>query len=437
MASRTTMNNSKCSPRRALDSAGVFGVIAITHASTVTGNATLASQSHARGSIHQSIVLPLWKNRRGRWNKSRSMARSGYPTIDQQLRWRRLQAIPHALAQTVAAGDASRVAAVLIPGVDGQYNLGSQVAIKYALQGATAAELLEPTIGSAHEELENIVIGLTADSATIFSTSSAASAFARRMADVNLVSLKPAEAADNVDAAELLKIQTFVSMVRGHPIVALPIPEPRAPAPLIPVAGGGDAGSGELAAPSALTTSSTSSPGAARRVHHPARSPVEKWPLVQAYGMADLGTGGFLTMVHDVVDSTAAILRVLAHLDSRALDVLVRGAVPALRAQWSLLSSLVSSRRTPDRRATITDMQLADVLDGYAEFAKLQGPPESPTGTAAASSTASIRSTGGFLAPSVMGSLTTPTVLFGAATADLDHGRPSGHSIATAAVRVC
>ena len=52
---------------------------------------------------------------------------------------------------------------------------------------------------------------------------------------------------------------------------------------------------------------------------------VEKWPIVQAYGLEDMGTGGFFSMKHGVSNATPELLRVMAAVDATTVQARARG----------------------------------------------------------------------------------------------------------------
>lgn len=48
---------------------------------------------------------------------------------------------------------------------------------------------------------------------------------------------------------------------------------------------------------------------------------VESWPLVQAFGIADFGTGGFFTMKHRVLNVSQHLSSIYSHIDAHAVKV--------------------------------------------------------------------------------------------------------------------
>ncbi len=50
---------------------------------------------------------------------------------------------------------------------------------------------------------------------------------------------------------------------------------------------------------------------------------VEKWPIVQAYGLEDMGTGGFFSMKHGVLNASPELLRVMGAVDAATVQARV------------------------------------------------------------------------------------------------------------------
>lgn len=93
---------------------------------------------------------------------------------------------------------------------------------------------------------------------------------------------------------------------------------------------------------------------------------VEKWPLVQAFALEDVGGGGFFTLKHTVTDATPLLQELYAHADHLVLDKLVRQTTTPLVRHWNELLRNVS--QAPDR-ALVDPNAVADPFRKYFEHA--------------------------------------------------------------------
>jgi len=183
--------------------------------------------------------------------------------VDRSARLQHLQALAASLPH--ADGAAVAPLLLLLPGVDGQSNWGSQVALKYLCLGTTGPTAAEPTISEADEALEDSILALQ-DGRPPTAFVPVAAAPLREVLD--LAAAEPVwtlskEEADDTEAAEVFKIKAFVELVRGKASVAVPLEGHRA------------MGIARSSAAASTAVADGSSPTAARDI-------VEQWPLVQA-----------------------------------------------------------------------------------------------------------------------------------------------------------
>ena len=61
---------------------------------------------------------------------------------------------------------------------------------------------------------------------------------------------------------------------------------------------------------------------------------IEQWSIIQAFGLADLGTGGFFTMKHRVKDITPSLQQLWGHVDAHTLAHIYSESVDALYHHW-------------------------------------------------------------------------------------------------------
>ncbi|KAL4231528.1 hypothetical protein ACF0H5_009109 [Mactra antiquata] len=69
---------------------------------------------------------------------------------------------------------------------------------------------------------------------------------------------------------------------------------------------------------------------------------IEKWPIIQVYGVEGVGGGGFFTMRHDVVDISSSCHQIYEYMDPVALETLIIEQVTKLDRQWQTMLSVVS-----------------------------------------------------------------------------------------------
>lgn len=132
----------------------------------------------------------------------------------------RLQALQLTLRSSATAD-----ALVIVPGLDGQYNVGSQAVTKWLLLGHYGRSVDEPTVDPEHEPIEDCVLCVTPNHVSIYMNHTAA----QRLQP--LISLWPSyscyvlkeEDKNDVESCELFKIKSFIEMVRGLKRVAVPL----------------------------------------------------------------------------------------------------------------------------------------------------------------------------------------------------------------------
>lgn len=93
------------------------------------------------------------------------------------------------------------------------------------------------------------------------------------------------------EEVELYKIKSFIDMVEGHEYVGVALT-------------GGWSRDDKPKPPSTYD-----------------QFEVESWPLVQAFGIADFGTGGFFTMKHRVLNVSEHLSSIYSHIDAHVVKV--------------------------------------------------------------------------------------------------------------------
>ncbi|XP_033869580.3 dynein axonemal assembly factor 9-like [Acipenser ruthenus] len=62
---------------------------------------------------------------------------------------------------------------------------------------------------------------------------------------------------------------------------------------------------------------------------------VEKWPIVQAFGLEGIGGGGFFTMKHELTDVSEKLWQIYSKMDPVALEILLTEGLVTFEKQWA------------------------------------------------------------------------------------------------------
>lgn len=239
-------------------------------------------------------------------------------------------------------------ALLCVTGQDGKYNAGSQSLVKYLCLGCSGADAEEPTI-EGHEDVEDMVLLIRRDGADVYYPAVAAREVQPLLANwgfVNEATLPPEVADADTELSELCKVRAFIAMTEGARRVAVP-----------------------------LTPGWTKrSKGWATLTRAPATGPVdpmevETWPLVQAYGLEEMRTGGFFSMQHPVTDATAAIRELLADVDAQFLQQVSTRALPALLTHWGAMLAQLDACPAASARLRLSEVDVGEPLLSFYEFA--------------------------------------------------------------------
>ena len=161
---------------------------------------------------------------------------------------------------------------LFVCGLDGKFSAGCQQAVGYLFEGHSGRDTLDVT--KLSRGLEDVIVLVRADALRVYAPSGDAAAqlqdlllpYARGMA---VFSPSPEEAADP-DALEEHKVASLVQIVRGCRRLGIPC--------------GLASGSATAAGP----------------LPQGALMELERWPVLQAYGLDGVGRGGFFTMNFEV-----------------------------------------------------------------------------------------------------------------------------------------
>lgn len=197
--------------------------------------------------------------------------RREYDALQCGLRVRRLQDL---------CGELQLDGILLVPGLDGQYNPGSHQAISYLLEGRSNRDVIDTLRLS--DELEDLVLLVRPAGLSIYTSSKATEAVTDLLLPhvENLDFYTPtAREVDDVDLFEEAKVASFVQMLRSMKRLGVAF---SAGSKQGAAAAGGAGAGGQIP------------PGV--RLEQAALMELERWPLVQAYGLEGVGRQGFFTM---------------------------------------------------------------------------------------------------------------------------------------------
>lgn len=225
-------------------------------------------------------------------------------------------------------------AIVAVPGIDGGYNAGSHQLVKYLFLHASGTELIDPTINSPNDVLEDVFVVISPNEVGVYYAADSADIVEPVLHTWPNVKSKVLVATDleDMERAELFKIFAFAELVKG---------KDRIGCPLTP----GWTRSGIKAATS-LTD----------------QFEVESWPLIQAYGLDEVGAGGFFSMKHKVINATPAVQSVLGHIDALYTRQLLEDSTTSLQRQWKDFADVLDLCKRPIQRQELSELQVGDAL---------------------------------------------------------------------------
>ncbi|OQR91258.1 hypothetical protein ACHHYP_04841 [Achlya hypogyna] len=223
-------------------------------------------------------------------------------------------------------------ALLLVGGADGLFSRGSQAALKYLFVGTSGQELLgEQVIPPAFESLEDVVVLVAPTRVAIYYTldGDSASFLLPLLGGWRNVTEFVATDEQHQDDRELVKIRAFRDMVNPFRSVGVPV--------------------------------GSSDPMA-----------VERWPLVQAFGLDDVSQKGFFTMRHEAVDAEASLLRRMMIVDNYVARRLVFEAAPALALHFTSCLTKLDHATDPDERHAKSELDWGEDLISFYEFGTIR-----------------------------------------------------------------
>ncbi len=179
---------------------------------------------------------------------------------------------------------------LLVPGLDGRFNAGSHQAMGYLFEGRSNRDTID--VNKLPAELEDAIALVTPSAVLLYTPTTG---LPEQLADLllpvlhSLRTFHPTDAeTKDSDALEENKLGCFVQMLRGCKRLGIPC---------------------HLAPPAKGSAAFSRVPSAVASANGHAALPLlgggqlvelERWPLLQAYGLEDVGRSGFFTMNFEV-----------------------------------------------------------------------------------------------------------------------------------------
>eukprot|EP00283_Hemiselmis_rufescens_P005843 CAMPEP_0173423594 /NCGR_PEP_ID=MMETSP1357-20121228/3843_1 /TAXON_ID=77926 /ORGANISM="Hemiselmis rufescens, Strain PCC563" /LENGTH=370 /DNA_ID=CAMNT_0014386735 /DNA_START=84 /DNA_END=1192 /DNA_ORIENTATION=+ len=232
-----------------------------------------------------------------------------------------------------------REALLFVPGVDGKFNDGARKALNYLLYGCSGLEILESA--RHNPEQEELLVVVSAGTCFLYVGSAEVHEkllpLVGEVAGLQLFTTTEEEASD-MDLSEERKILSFLEMIESFNAVGTE---------LTPLAGGAE-------------------PSDKDRTME-----VESWPLIQVYGVEELGNRGFFTMRHAVSDVAGELRSVYSRLDRHAAETVATSHVDLLAFHWETAVSVLDMH-TPHERLSVAEQSVAEPLLSFFSYGLLR-----------------------------------------------------------------
>ena len=168
------------------------------------------------------------------------------------------------------------------------------------------------------------------------------------------------------DLREAFKLESFVDFVAGAEVVGVPCTPPAR---------------SKFTRPERYLASAADGKAPPLRRRDPPGMELEKWPLVQAYGLDGVGRDGFFTMTRAVVDAWSALReRCYFRADRASLARVLRDALPAFEQHWRDVLEHFERTSATHRARLDAEGALAPLAD-FFEFGALRALPHGPLRT--------------------------------------------------------
>eukprot|EP01028_Stygiella_incarcerata_P006245 TRINITY_DN255_c0_g1_i1.p1 TRINITY_DN255_c0_g1~~TRINITY_DN255_c0_g1_i1.p1 ORF type:complete len:1131 (+),score=309.94 TRINITY_DN255_c0_g1_i1:74-3466(+) len=258
-----------------------------------------------------------------------------YEPIDALFRYHALQKICH-------LEDPSIEAILFIGGPDGKHNVHTAKVFNYLFLGVSGFDLSHPQL--VDDDLEETVVIIHRNGVKLFAPPSVLKKYGHLMSlwdNMNVYTLPEEEFNEDVDAAEEFKIRSFLTMVDELGTVGVPLSQRQGTVDVFEI---------------------------------------EMWPLVQAYGLEEVGgKGGFFTMHHSVCDVSCFLDAIFRQVDGQTLKVMKVFPLEQLSSQWESVLTIIDRRPVDDIREKLLSEPLESyyrygLRDGFVEIRPLISP---------------------------------------------------------------
>ncbi|OQS04373.1 hypothetical protein THRCLA_03376 [Thraustotheca clavata] len=223
-------------------------------------------------------------------------------------------------------------ALLVVGGADGLYSRGSTALLKYLFLGNSGQELLgEQVIPQEYEFLEEVFLLITRKAVSIYyalDPDSAAFILPLISCWRNLTEFVSPEDATQ-DDREMTKIQAFRNVIETFQCIGAPI----------------DSND---------------------------RMAIEKWPLIQAFGLDEITSKGFFTMNHQAIDIAMPLMSHIMAVDNYFSHCLVTEAVPALKVHFDNFMKKLDHTAHPAERQTKSEVEWGEDLISFYEFGTIR-----------------------------------------------------------------
>ncbi|KAL5020903.1 hypothetical protein ScPMuIL_000058, partial [Solemya velum] len=231
--------------------------------------------------------------------------------------------------EDVKTPDDKSDAILCISGIDSRYNDGTTELINYLLFGFFDVRKDElDKSGFAEEILDDIIFLIQRDQVDIYCNPinyHFLLPYTSHWRNVRYHCLTEEEYEKDEEEAEEFKIHTFISLVEHCQTIGIPY------------------------------SNSVNLQSFDKMV-------VEKWPIIQAYGLDEYGGGGFFTMKHKLTDMSKSLHSIYSLMDLVTLETLVTEHLVLFQRQWQ---TLVTTVDVEVGNGDLTEKKVCEPLTSY------------------------------------------------------------------------
>ncbi|XP_050396085.2 dynein axonemal assembly factor 9 [Patella vulgata] len=226
-----------------------------------------------------------------------------------------------------------------ITGIDSRYNEGCQHLTNYLLFDFFTSRKTElERSGFDEEDLDDIILVINSNSVDIYCNVinyHYLLPYTSHWFNVRYHCLTDTEAEDE-EMEEDFKMLSFVAMVKDKKCIGIPFFSP------------GHGGKFDKFA-------------------------IEKWPIVQAFALDEIGGGGFFTMNYEVCDVSGKVEELYNHVDPVTMEILLTQNVKLLERQWTDMEARFKLELS-NKMEKLTEENVAEPLFSYYKHGRIVSP---------------------------------------------------------------